>query len=236
MPEEKYEAVLFDMDGVVVDTERTVVAFWQDLARDHGFVISDEDLDEHVFGRHAEHTLRVLFPAIAASEHGPIYERLRVNDQTLRYSEIPGASRLIGELRAAGVPVALVTGAQDWKAIAVLDQLGHTDSFDVQIRADDIPVGKPDPACYHLAARRIDVAIERCVIFEDAFSGVTAAVSAGATCVGIGPPRREARLREIGALTVVPDFRDTRYEPANDQLRIGDYTTLPFARVGARTP
>lgn len=236
MLEEAYEAVLFDMDGVVVDTERTVVAFWQGLAGDHGFVISDEDLDEHVFGRHADHTLRVLFPAIAHTDHGSVYERLRVNDQTLRYAEMPGATRLINELRAAGVPVALVTGAQDWKAVAVLDQLGLTDSFDIQVRADDIPVGKPDPACYRLAAERLGVDIERCVIFEDAFSGVTAAVTAGATCVGIGPRRRETRLAAIGTLTVVPDFGQTRYEPANDRLRIAHETTLPFTRVGARTP
>ncbi|WBB78673.1 HAD family phosphatase [Micromonospora sp. WMMD882] len=234
MTQETYEAVLFDMDGVVVDTERTVAAFWQALAADHGFVISDDDLDEHVFGRHAEHTLRALFPAVADTGHPQIYERLRINDQTLRYAEIPGATRLIGELRAAGVPVALVTGAQEWKAVAVLDQLGLTDSFDVQIRADDIPVGKPDPACYRLAAEKLGVDIGRCLVFEDAFSGVTAAVSAGATCVAIGPRRREARLVATGALTVVSSFHQTRYEPEHDRLRVDQHATLPFTPVGAR--
>ncbi|MBO3741953.1 HAD family hydrolase [Actinoplanes flavus] len=235
MPKKAYEAALFDMDGVVTDTERTVTAFWQDLATNHGFVISDEDLDEHVFGRHADHTLRILFPGIPHTGHVTVYERLRINDQTLRYTEIPGAVRLIGELRAAGIPIALVTGAQDWKAVAVLEQLGLTDSFDVQIRADDIPVGKPDPACYRLAAGRLGVDIERCVIFEDAFSGVTSAVTAGGTCVGIGPRRRESRLTAIGALTVIPDFRQSRYERENDRLHLDQDTVLPFTRVGATT-
>ncbi|MCO1614287.1 MULTISPECIES: HAD family hydrolase [Micromonospora] len=234
MPKHAYEAVLFDMDGVVVDTERTVAAFWRLLAAEHGITISDEELEEHVFGRHAEHTLKVLFPAIAGTDHGPVYERLRVNDQTLRYAEIPGATRLIGELRAADVPVALVTGAQDWKATAVLAQLGLAGSFDVQIRADDIAVGKPDPGCYRLAAQRLGVDITRCVIFEDAFSGVAAAVSAGGTCVAIGPARRASRLTTIGALTVVPDLRQTRYEPG--RLRVDPVTELPLTQVRARTP
>lgn len=235
MPQQAYEAVLFDMDGVVVDTERTVVAFWQGLAADHGFVIGDDDLHEHVFGRHADHTLRVLFPHLPPAEHGPVYERLRVNDQSLDYAEVPGATRLIAELRSAGVPLALVTGAQDWKVAAVLEQLDLATAFDVQIRADDIPVGKPDPGCYRLAARRLGADIARCVVFEDAFSGVTAAVAAGATCVAIGSPRNTDRLRSIGAVTVIPDFRPARYETPGGRLLADPATALPFARVGART-
>ncbi|WP_422771235.1 HAD family hydrolase [Plantactinospora sp. WMMC1484] len=233
MPANQFQAVLFDMDGVVVDTEKTVTAFWQALAAEFGFVISDDDLDDHVFGRHAEHTLRVLFPAISTAQQPPIYDRLRVNDQTLRYAEIPGAIRLIDDLRAAGVPTALVTGAQDWKAVAVLDQLGLADHFDVQVRADDIPVGKPDPACYRLAAQRLGVDIRRCLVFEDAFSGVTAAVAAGATCVALGPQRRADRLRTTGAHTVVTDFRDMRFDAVGRRLAVDGQTVLPFTPAGS---
>ncbi|MFD0476631.1 HAD family hydrolase [Nonomuraea thailandensis] len=59
-----YQAVLFDMDGVIADTERSVTEFWQRLAADLGYLLRAEDLERHVYGHRADHTLRVLFPEV----------------------------------------------------------------------------------------------------------------------------------------------------------------------------
>ncbi|ANZ35370.1 hypothetical protein BBK82_03975 [Lentzea guizhouensis] len=218
-----FEAVLFDMDGVVVDTEASVADFWQDLARSNGFSISAGDLDRHVYGRSALHTLRELFPMLPADRHHEVYELMRVNNETLHYSTIPGVLPLLGSLHTAGIPTALVTGAEPYKATAVLKQLGL--QFDVTITAKDVEHGKPDPACYVLAAHRLGVPVERCIVFEDAVSGITSAVTAGATCIALAPPHRETDVRDAGAAAVVRDFRQISF--GADAMRTPD-REFPF--------
>ena len=223
-------AVLWDMDGVVVDTDHTVAAFWQALAGAEGFTISDEDLHHHVYGRHADHTLRVLFPAVPVERYPEIYERLREDNESLEYSDIPGAGKLLRQLRDSDVPLALVTGAQHYKVTAVLDQLDLTDVFDVHIRAEDVPAGKPDPACYRLAAERLGAEIGQCLVFEDALSGVASAVAAGATCVAIGPRWRAAELRTAGAVEVIPDFTTLEFSTPELTMRVGPGMTVHLTR------
>lgn len=218
-----FEAVLFDMDGVLVDTEASVADFWQDLARSNGFTISAGDLDRHVYGRSALHTLRELFPMLPPDRYHEVYELMRVNNETLHYTTIPGVLPLLESLRAARTPIALVTGAEPYKATAVLTQLGLT--FDVTITAKDVENGKPDPACYRLAAHRLGVPIERCVVFEDADSGITSAVTANATCIALAPPHRETDVRRAGAAAVVRDFRQISF---SDHILRADDHSFPF--------
>lgn len=224
-----YQAVLFDMDGVVVDTELSVAEFWQELAQAEGFSLSEDDLDRHVYGRSAEHTLRLVFPQISADRYDEVYSQLRENNQSLRYLAIAGATELLRQLNECRVPLALVTGAQHWKAAAVLGQLNLDETFDVQVRAEDVDSGKPDPACYLLAAQRLGVGIDRCVVFEDAVSGVASAVAAGATCVALAAPHREARVREAGATAVARDFRDVTFRARDRLLCVDADTAFPFA-------
>src|SRR3954453_17535896 len=141
-----YHAVLYDMDGVVADTESSVTEFWQDLARLEGYSLSGEDLDRHVYGRRADHTLVELFPQIPADRYAEIYTLLQLNQESLRYSAIAGATTLVRQLSASDVPLALVTGAQPWKVTEVLGQLELTDAFQVLVNAEDVTAGKPDPA------------------------------------------------------------------------------------------
>jgi HAD superfamily hydrolase (TIGR01509 family) len=208
------------MDGVVVDTAGTVASFWQWLAESERCTISDEDMDDHVYGRRAEHTLRTLFKTIPEERYPEVYESLRIREQTLRYSEIPGAVALVRQLSAADVAIALVTGAQHWKAEAVLEQLGLVEVFPVQIRAEDVTAGKPDPSCYRMAAERLDVDIARCLVFEDAASGVTAAVAAGASCVALATGARAEEMLQLGADAVVRDFHDVAFSNSEKLLRL----------------
>ncbi|HWC83430.1 MAG TPA: HAD-IA family hydrolase [Pseudonocardiaceae bacterium] len=220
------QAVLLDMDGVVVDTEQSVAEFWRELARSEGRSISPEELAGQVHGRRAEYTLEVLFPDIPPARYGEVYERLRANNESQRYTAITGVLAVIRQLRAAGIPLALVTGAQPWKVDAVLDQLGVAEAFDVLVHADDVPEGKPDPACYRLAARRLGVDIGRCLVFEDAVSGITSAVTAGARCVALAPPHRTAEVRAAGATGVVRDFSAVAFAAPERMLRIGSDTEI----------
>jgi HAD superfamily hydrolase (TIGR01509 family) len=225
-----YRAILFDMDGVVVDTERSVAEFWQDLAQDVGRgELGADDLERDVYGRSAEHTLRSLFPQIAESQYDDVMLRMRENNERLRYPAIPGVTELLSQLHDCAIPLALVTGAQHWKATEVLRQLDLTETFQVRVQAEDVSAGKPDPSCYMLAAQRLAAPIARCLVFEDAVTGVTSAVSAGACCVAVTPARRKDRVRAAGATAVVRDFRDVAFSPRDRALRVGAKISFSFA-------
>jgi beta-phosphoglucomutase-like phosphatase (HAD superfamily) len=107
-----------------------------------------------------------------------------------------------------------------------MDQLGIAGLFAAQVTASDIAEGKPHPECYLLAAHTLDLDPERCLVFEDAVSGVEAAVAAGTVCIGVAVPGREKALAEAGACHIVPDFSAVVYQ--DGVLALGDGTALPL--------
>ncbi len=215
-----YEAVLFDLDGVVADTARSVEAFWQELADEHGFRITQEDFDRHVHGRPTNHTIEALFSMLDEKQKAQIPERAEEYERNLSYAEVPGAVYLLKQLAAHGIPAALATGAESWKVEEVSRQLGLAGAFAARVVGSDVENGKPSPECYLLAAERLGVGPERCMVFEDAVSGVEAAVAAGALCVGVGPRKAERPLTEAGAATIVRDLSEVRLDGAGARDKV----------------
>ena len=168
------------------------------MAADHGRRLSAYDLDRHVFVRLASHTLDAPYADLGAADREEVHAELDRYEAALSYKEIPGVTRLLSELVTLGVPSALVTGANPRKADGVISQLGLQSFLAARATAADVDRGKPDPEGYLLAARRLGVAPERCVVFEDAISGVRAAAKAGTLCVGVGPTHTEAADVEHG--------------------------------------
>jgi HAD superfamily hydrolase (TIGR01509 family) len=203
-----HRAVLFDMDGVIVDTERAVTAFWQKLAAAHHIHISEGDFAVHVYGRPAGDTFDALFPHLSDEERAQVTAEMRAAEMDDSYAEIPGAIEFIRSLHRHRIPLALVTSGRPWKVSAVTQQLGIEGCFEAIITAGDIQVGKPDPQCYLLAADRLRQAAAECIVFEDAVSGVQAAVAAGATCIGVASVGREEPLLAAGATAVIPNFAE----------------------------
>lgn len=202
----EYKAVLFDMDGVLVDTRASIIRFWQELAAGHGFVLTEADLESHVYARSADHTIDALFPMVGPKQRTHVLRMLHDYEAALTYAEIPGATSLARSLCSDGVPLAVVTGAESAKVDAVLAQLGLVDAFLVIVHAGDVREGKPDPASYLLAASRLKIAPERCLVFEDALSGIEAAVKARTTCIAVGPLDTVSELLSVGAVAVVENF------------------------------
>ncbi|MEZ4670101.1 MAG: HAD family phosphatase [Anaerolineae bacterium] len=207
-----FRALLFDMDGVVIDTHQSVTTFWLDLAQQYQVTLTDDDFAKHIYGCPLNQTLDICFPKLTADERKAIHRHMVDYESNLAYDEVPGVSALLRALRQAGFPVALVTSGEPHKVEAVLSQLNIENVFSTIVTAVDIQHGKPDPEGYLLAAKRLAQAPENCVVFEDSTAGITAGYSAGAFCVGLDSWGNRAALQRAGAAHIIPNFADVRLE------------------------
>ncbi|WP_051386376.1 HAD family hydrolase [Actinokineospora inagensis] len=197
------DAVLFDMDGVIVDSRAAIEAAWATaLAHHTGRTLTDTDIHEHVHGRTGAHTVAALFPDHSAAQHREIWAHVDRLEETAPYRMIPGVRQFLAALNSAGVVVGLVTSGWTAKIDHVVGLLDLPDPFAVVISRDDVANGKPHPEPYLTGCAAIDVPPERTLVFEDSLSGVRSAVAAGTTCVAIGDPA----LTAAGAIASVEDF------------------------------
>ncbi|MFJ8628489.1 HAD family hydrolase [Kitasatospora sp. NPDC093550] len=196
------EAVVFDMDGVLIDSRPVIEEAWRSVARRHGRVLADREIEEYVHGRTGDQTVRLIFPDHSDVDRKAIWAEVDTVEEQAPYRAIPGADGLAERLRHAGLPIGLATSSWTRKIDNALGGLGLLDVFRVRVTRDDVERGKPHPDPYLAACRGLGIRPQRTLVFEDSVSGVRSAVAAGAVCVGIGGPA----LVEAGAVVAVPDF------------------------------
>lgn len=194
-----FDAVLWDMDGTLVDTEPYWIDCEHQLVRQYG---NGAWTDEHA---HSLVGFDLRDSARYISLHGQV--DLPVDDivnllldgviERVRRSMPwrPGARELLADMRRLGIPCALVTMSWRRFAEAVVDAL-PPGSFDTLVVGDDVTDGKPHPEPYLTAARRLGVPPQRCLAIEDSPTGVRSAVAAG--CITIGVPHVVAIPDDLG--------------------------------------
>ncbi|WDM12436.1 HAD-IA family hydrolase [Streptomyces lavenduligriseus] len=171
--------VLFDLDGVLVDSSPVIDRVWRAWAARHD--IPWEQVVPLLPGRRAVETVALLAPHLDAGEEGAELERVQTADLE-GISACRGAVELTEQL--AGFPWAIVTSGSRATATTRLRATGIR-LPEVLVTADDVTEGKPSPEGYLQAARRLGVAPERCLVVEDAEAGVRAARAAGARVAGV---------------------------------------------------
>jgi beta-phosphoglucomutase len=190
----KVEAVLFDLDGVIVFTDRYHYLGWKRLADEQGWAF-DEAVNDGCRGVPRLASLEVILKhngvelgeaekeALAARKNGYYVELLGAMSAEDIY---PGAVELLERLRTAGALIGLCSSSRN--AVTVVRGLGLEQYFDVVVTGADIERAKPDPEIFLKGAALLGVEPGSCVVFEDAPSGVAAALAAGMSCVGVGTP------------------------------------------------
>lgn len=205
--------VVFDMDGVIVDSHPSHRAAWKQFLQSVGRTTSDGEIDFILEGRKRAEILRHFLGEGLSAEKIRNYGNRK--DQMLRelgnrLQPIKGVAAFLADLRHAGLAVGLATSAARARAENTLSELGINNCFDAVISGDDVAMGKPDPGIYRLAAARLHEHPTRLLAFEDAVSGVQAALGAGLRCIGIGSGPRVEHLRAAGAEIVISDFTSLR--------------------------
>ncbi|MBI5495750.1 MAG: HAD family phosphatase [Deltaproteobacteria bacterium] len=197
MPGHALLAVVFDMDGVLLDSQAAHLEAFRQFVREHGATV-DETLLRRTFGMHNRDILPMLLGrplpaderARLADEKEALYRRLARG----RLREVPGARALVDALAAAGIPLAVGSSGPRANVELAVEELGMRGRFRALCTGDDIRHGKPDPEVFLLAAQRLGVEPEGCVVVEDAPEGVEAARAAGMRVLAVTTSRAAAQL------------------------------------------
>ena len=191
--------VIFDLDGVLVDSSRLHWESWQRVGAERGFEMSEE-LFWETFGMPNSLIFERLFgkplPPEEAQELSERKEEIYRKLAAGRLKPLPGAVELLGALKDAGFRIALGSSTPMSNIRVILDAVGVRPFFDAIVCADDVTRGKPDPEVFLKAAERLGLPPARCVVVEDAVVGIQAAKAAGARCLAITTTHPREKLSE----------------------------------------
>jgi sugar-phosphatase len=204
-------AVIFDLDGVLVDSGDVVDRAWLEWGTRHG--LDADVILRSIPGKRTRDAVALLAPAVDAErEAATIIARESALVDLVR--PVPGAREAVARL--AGARWAIATSGTAAIARGRLRVAGFP-APDVFITAEMVARGKPDPEAYLVAAAGLDVEPATCVVFEDAVSGVAAATAAGCTVVGV---LTSATAEMLGAHHTVTDFRSVDLTPIGGRIRV----------------
>ena len=176
------KGVLFDLDGVVVDSESIYTQFWSDI--DKLYPTGVENFAIAIKGNTLQRILADYFPNNDVKQD--ILERIKDFEINMRYKPFAEAIRFINELKRNQFRIAIVTSSSQKKIDNLYAQNpGFREMYDAVVTGDMVSHSKPDPEPYLLGAKAIGVAPESCYVFEDSISGIESGIRAGATVIGL---------------------------------------------------
>ena len=212
MRHSKFKAALFDLDGVVFDTEPQYTVFWGGICRQYH--PEHPGLEHEIKGQTLTQIYDRWFSGPLLAEQDSITSRLNDYEQQMSYEYIAGFEALIDSLHRHGVKTAVVTSSNIPKMESVYrHQPGFKSLFDAILTSEDFERSKPDPDCYQKAAQRLGAQSDECIVFEDSFNGLRSGRAAEMAVVGL------ATTNAVEAI-----------KPLSD-LQVKDYLGLTFERL-----
>lgn len=195
----EFKALVFDMDGVLIDSEKEVEAFWIKWGEKYGKKLNFKD----IHGKPLEGTLSSTFADIPEEDKEQIRKDCYDLETTMTYKPLRDSNKLVQKLFEMGARLALVTSALPYKTDKALSDLDISNAFNVIVTADMIKKGKPDPSCYLLAAEKLGLSPEECLGFEDSLAGLNAISSAGMFAIGVNEKTSQAEIKAAGAKDII---------------------------------
>jgi len=194
-------AVIFDIDGTIVDNMHLHAEAFARFAERHGLPPLTQDDRARLDGRRNSEIFPILFKREVPREEWLAYEQekegLYRELSRGRLAPLKGLHQLIDRLRADRIPMALATSAPKANVIHTLAELDLAAAFPVIVRGDEVARGKPAPDVFLEAARRLGVAPADCLVFEDAPMGIEAAHAGGMRVVGLTTSFQRAHFEQL---------------------------------------
>ena len=195
---------LFDLDGVILDTEGSYTAFWDDYGSRH---FSEKDFGLKIKGQTLVKILGDYFPE--ENERKAITDAINDFERKMSYPLVPGVENYIKSLKSNGIRTAVVTSSNILKMENVYRcHPGFREMFDMILTSEDFSESKPSPYCYLKAMRLFGAGPEDCVVFEDSLAGLQAARASGAFVTALTTTNPEEVVRNYADL-VIRDFNDS---------------------------
>ena len=195
---------LFDLDGVILDTEGSYTAFWDDYGSRH---FSEKDFGLKIKGQTLVKILGDYFPE--ENERKALTEAINDFERNMSYPFVPGVENYIKSLKSNGIKTAVVTSSNLPKMENVYRcHPGFREMFDMILTSEDFSESKPSPYCYLKAMRLFGAGPEDCVVFEDSLAGLQAARASGAFVTALTTTNPEEVVRNYADL-VIRDFNDS---------------------------
>jgi HAD superfamily hydrolase (TIGR01509 family) len=187
-----FDAVIFDMDGVLVDSEPLYMAVERQSFAHYGIALDEREQSRFVGTSQQQmwREIKVMYGLEVAIADLIAEHQLQVL-RVLGHSSLepmPGVMKLIEELKTHGIPCALASSSPRKLVECVLERIGLTGCFAPMICGDEVRLSKPEPEIFLLAAARLGVPPHRCLVIEDSRHGVAAAKAAGMQCIGLRNP------------------------------------------------
>lgn len=186
---EDFDAVIFDMDGTMVDNVYYHFLAWQELCRKRGIKLTRQEYNNKLSGRKNNDSLKIVFGSDLSSEEKV---KLAEEKETLyrkfykpHIKEIAGLTKFLKNLKSSGVLCAIATTAPLKNRQFVVKNLSIEKYFDLILGEEDVIRGKPFPDMYLKAAELLKVNPSRCLVFEDSLAGIEAAKSAGSHVIAL---------------------------------------------------
>ena len=190
--------VLFDLDGVLLDSEGLYSIFWN--AMDKEFPTGINNFASFIKGFHLTRILS-YFADDEVRQH--VMDKLLDYERNMSFVFFPGALEFVRMLHESGIPIAIVTSSDEKKMQSLyLQHPVFPSLFDQIVTGDMVTTAKPDPACFLLAAQLLGVDIKNCVVIEDSRNGLIAGRASGARVVGLPTTLDPEEVRQLSDLMV----------------------------------
>ena len=208
------KGILFDLDGVLIDSETQYTAFWAEIEKIYPTGIPDYPMA--IKGTTLS-TILENYPDDGTRQD--IIDRIHRFEDIIRYHKYPGVSSFLRDVKAHGIATAIVTSSDNVKMGYLFEQLpGLRPWFDTVIDGTMVSRSKPDPEPYLTGARMLGLEPQQCVVFEDSFQGIASGIAAGCHVIGVTTTFSPEKMKSHVPLTV-SGFEDMTYDKMIGLLR-----------------
>lgn len=202
------EGIIFDMDGVIVDNYLFHIDAWGEFCKRHGLNFESEDFTKKYFGKNNADILKALFGRVLADaevhqlgeEKEAIYREL----YQPHIKPLDGLVNFMKELKILGKKIAIASSAPQSNIDFVVNNTGIKVYIDVTVNGNMVKLGKPNPDIFLKASELLGIQPANCLVFEDSFSGIQAAINAGMQVVAVATTHKKEEHNP--KLTIISDF------------------------------